>query len=79
MTLRLVGSTLVASVGGNGSVVGSPEMAVAALLRNERVRVPAAQVFRVRVRRLLAERALAGQGPDGHGANWQKEAEATTR
>ncbi|HRJ41583.1 MAG TPA: hypothetical protein PL105_06875 [Caldilineaceae bacterium] len=70
ITLRLAGYALVIGPDGPGPVVRSPALAVDALLRNEVVRTPGRQAFRGRVRRLLAMRAVAGQGPDGQGVNW---------
>ncbi|HRJ40432.1 MAG TPA: hypothetical protein PL105_01060 [Caldilineaceae bacterium] len=70
VTMRLVGAALVIRPGGDGAVVRSPAAVVEALLGYEAVHVPARQAFRGRVRRLLAQRALAGQGPDGEGRNW---------
>lgn len=90
VVLRLVGAaTLVgqpaqvgdakvmACGGGYGPVVTTASEAAEHLLQNRPVRIPAG--WEPVVRRVMAMRALAGQGPDGNGANWQKEAEATTR
>lgn len=70
VTARMVGWTLVVSRGGSGPVVDAPAEAADALLRGERVRMPKGQGFAARVRRVLAMRALDGEGPEGDGRNW---------
>lgn len=84
VVLRLVGvSTLVghkaqqgearltSCVGGYGIVILTPEAAADLLLSNQPVRIPAGD--EQAVRSLLAERAVAGRGPDGNGQNWDTE------
>lgn len=70
VTARLVGWSLIVRIGGTGPVVQSPEEAADALLRNEAVRMPKGLAFAGRVRRVIAMRALDGEGPDGDGRNW---------
>lgn len=70
VTARLVGAEMVVRMGGSGAVVQSPELAADALLRDEQVRMPAGVAFAKRVRRVIGERSLAGQGPSGEGVNW---------
>jgi len=71
VTVRIVGwASLVTSPGGQGLIVTNPEFAADALLRNEPVHIPGALIFVKRVRRVIAQRALAGAGPDGDGVNF---------
>lgn len=74
VTARLVGATLQVRMGGDGPVMQTPETAVDALLNDEPVRIPAGRTFAQRVRRLIAQRALAGDGPSGQGQNWGRSA-----
>lgn len=80
VVLRLVGAAtlvghrvqgearLTSCVGGYGIVILTPEAAADLLLSNQPVRIPAGD--EQAVRSLLAERAVAGRGPDGEGVNW---------
>lgn len=71
VTVRLVGAALVTRMGGSGPVTDSPHEAADILLRNEPVRIPFNRGFAQRLRWVLSSRAVAGQGPDGQGRNWQ--------
>ncbi len=90
VVLRLVGAaTLVGQAqqqgagkvmgcaGGYGPVLTTASDAAALLLQNRPVRIPADN--EQAVRSAMAEMALAGNGPDGNGANWQGEPEAVSR
>lgn len=80
VTARIVGgATLATSPGGKGPIVTDPEKAAEVLLANGPVHIPGALIFLRRVRRVMAEKALQGDGPDGTGANWQDQPERTTR
>lgn len=70
VTVRLVGSALVTSVGGKGPITDSPHAAADILLRNEPVRIPFNRRFGERLRWVLNCRAIEGRGPDGNGRNW---------
>lgn len=81
VVLRLVGAAtlvgqrqqqgeakLLSCVGGYGPLTATPEDAADALLAGRPVRL--ASDDEQAVRAVLAERALAGRGPDGEGKNW---------
>lgn len=80
VTARLVGgATLTAKSGGKGMIITDPDMAADLLLRNEPAHIPGGLFFRERVRKVIAERALAGEGPDGNGINWSGSDATATR
>jgi len=71
VVLRLVGAAaLLSCAGGYGPIATSPEGVAFALLSNRPVRVVDDADFIQAVRSLIAERAMAGAGPDGAGVNW---------
>lgn len=87
VVLRLVGAaTLVgqrqqtgeakinACVGGYGPLVATASKAARLILQNRPARIPAG--WEGVVRRVVAMRALAGQGPDGQGVNWSGDSAA---